>query len=75
MKTKNMTFSLPVDLIDQLRVVNRGKGFSKFVVATLEEAVKKEIAILKIQYMAANNDSDTQETISDWSALDAEEWE
>ena len=67
MKTKKITFSIPLDLITTLHSrINKGK-LSKFVAKALQKAFEEDDAILKAAYHAANDDPDRLEILQDWA--------
>lgn len=75
MKTKNVTFSIPLDLIDTLQRTVGRREMSKFVAKAVEKALKEKLKKLAAEYAASENDPDVQEVIEDWKALDVEGWE
>jgi len=75
MKTKNITFSMPISLINKLQTITGKRGMSRFVVLTLEMAIEKEIDHLRSAYSAAEKDPERKKTIKEWSSLDSEDWE
>jgi metal-responsive CopG/Arc/MetJ family transcriptional regulator len=86
MKHKNMTFSIPDDLLLLLHTKIGKRGLSQFISeATRKALMEKELQEeqeLDAAYEAANKDPDRLETIKDWDdlnevsdLLDNEDWE
>ncbi len=86
MRHKNMTISIPDDLILSLHSEISKRGISRFISEAIRKALReKEIEeerTLDAAYEAANKDADRLETIKDWDALsdvsdlnDDEDWE
>lgn len=75
MKNKNITFSMPDELIGTLHSVVGRRGLSQFVAKAIKKALEERMSELKRAYAAANNDPDRLKTISDWESLEAEGWD
>ncbi len=73
MEHKNMTFSIPVDLLGLLHANIGKRDISRFISESILKALKeKEIQeekALDAAYEAANNDPDRLEVIKDWDSL------
>lgn len=74
-KTINVTFSIPKHINMLLHSFVGKRGLSKFVAKAIENALESEKNHLKAAFRAAENDSDTNEVIDDWTALDGEDWD
>lgn len=71
-QTDVMTFSLPVQLIAQLRS-SIGQGeMSRFATQALQKALEQEQEKLRKEYQAAANDPERKKIVEEWSALDVE---
>jgi hypothetical protein len=75
MRSKNITFFMPQDLIEKVQSIAGKRGASKFVVRAVERAVEEEMNQLRAAYLAANKDPDRIKTIEEWSPLDIEDWD
>jgi len=75
MKTKNVTFSMPIELVNMLHSRIGKRELSKFATKAIKKALTEEMDSLKAAYAEANNDPDRLEVIKDWEALDLEGWE
>lgn len=86
MRHKNITISIPDDLILSLHSQISKRGISQFISKAIRKALKEkeveEERVLDAAYEAANKDLDRLETIKDWDALsdtsdlnDEEDWE
>lgn len=75
MKSRNITFSMPIELINKLQSITRKRQLSKFVVRALEKAIEEENQSLRAAYIAAEQDEDRLKTIQEWSVLDFEDWD
>ena len=74
MRTKNITLSIPVDLVELLRTRVEKRELSKFVTKALERALQEEAENLKMAYKSANEDPDRLETLRDWADTEFESW-
>ncbi len=74
MKNKNITISLPEDLIIILKGMAGKRELSKFIAGIVRENIDQEKMNLEAAYKEAEKDQDRIETINDWSALDVEGW-
>lgn len=74
MKHKNMTFSIPDDLIQLLHINIAKRSVSRFISEAVRKALKeKEIQEekeLDAAYEAAYKDSDRLEVLRDWDSVD-----
>lgn len=74
MKHKNMTFSVPEDIVILLHNKVSKRGMSRFISQAIRKAIKeKELQDekeLDAAYEAANKDKDRLEILQDWDALD-----
>lgn len=75
MKTKNVTFSLPIDIVEQLQMFIEKQGMSQFAASALEKALTEKRNALRAEYIEASKDPDRLKTIEEWKHLDAEGWE
>lgn len=75
MKTKNVTFSLPENIIDMLQSLIGKQKMSSFAASALEKALEEKRELLKKEYAEANNDPDSLKTIDEWRHTDTEGWE
>lgn len=75
MKTKNVTFSLPIEVVNLLHAKIGKRELSKFATRAIQKALTEEVDRLRAAYAAADKDPDRLETINDWASLDNEEWE
>lgn len=75
MKTKNVTFSIPLELVQSLQANINKRELSKFAAEALKKALKERMNSLKQAYADANNDPGQKEISEDWSSLDNEGWE
>lgn len=75
MKTKNMTFSLPIDVVNQLNSTIGKRELSKFAAQALKRALKEKNDSLRAAYAEANSDPGQIEVSEDWRALDNEGWD
>ncbi len=69
---KNITFSMPVELIRELTVAARGRELSKFVAEAVRKAIDERNRVLRLAYAEDAKDPDTAETFKEWSVLDGE---
>ncbi len=74
MKKVNVTFSIPSDTHKLLHSLVGQRKMSLFVTQAINDALQEKTELLKKAYAQAENDPDRNETISDWSALDLEDW-
>lgn len=72
MKTKNFTFSLPLNVANQLTSRVAKREMSKFAAQALKEALERQAEDLKRAYAEANEDQDREEVLKDWATLDSE---
>lgn len=70
--TDVVSFSLPVQLIAQLRTSVGQREMSKFAARALQDALKQEQEKLRTAYQAAANDPARNELLNEWSTLDVE---
>jgi hypothetical protein len=70
MRTKNITLSIPVDLVEILRTRVEKRELSTFVTKALERALQEEVENLKMAYKYANEDPDRLETLRDWADIE-----
>ncbi len=75
MKKINVTFSIPEDTNKALHLMIERRQMSSFVTKVINEALAREKEVLKLAYIEAENDSDRKRSISEWQALDVEDWE
>lgn len=75
MKKVNVTFSIPEDIHKQLQSFVGQRKMSAFVAQLLSEALKRKKEILKQAYIDAENDSERNQIIHDWSGIESEDWE
>ncbi len=75
MKTKNITVSLPIELVEALNALVEKGSTSQFVTKALVQAIQVENQRLKQAYFESNTDPDRQKAIKDWSILDTEGWD
>ncbi|MDR3549876.1 MAG: hypothetical protein P4L31_00545 [Candidatus Babeliales bacterium] len=75
MKTKNITISMPTELVSTLQSKVGKRELSKYIVKVVRKAIEEEQTSLEAAYAAAENDPDRIETINDWRPLDMEGWE
>lgn len=71
----NVTFSIPKSTNMLLHTFVEKRGLSKFVTRAIQKALEEEKNSLKAAFRDAENDPDLKETISDWAALDGEDWD
>ena len=74
MRHKNMTFSIPDDLILSLHSQISKRGISRFISEAIHKALEAEMLqreqSLESAYEAANQDSDRLEVLQEWNTLD-----
>lgn len=75
MKTKNMTFSIPIDIANLLHSTISKRELSKFAAQAIKKALEQENEILRKAYADANNDPGQIEAREDWASLDNEGWD
>lgn len=75
MKTKNVTFSLPENIIDMLQSLIGKQKMSSFAAGALEKALEEKRELLKKEYADASRDADRLKTIEEWGITDLEGWE
>lgn len=75
MKTKNVTFSLPEDVVEMMQSLIGKQKMSSFAAQALEQALKQKKESLRKQYVEAAQDVDRLKTIEEWSITDVEGWE
>lgn len=75
MKTKNITISMPTELVSTLQSKVGKRELSKYIVKVVRKAIEEEQTSLEAAYAAAENDPDRIEIINDWRPLDMEGWE
>lgn len=71
-QTDVMTFSLPIQLIAQLRSSIGQREMSRFAAQALQKALEKEQEKLRKEYQAAANDPERKKVVEEWSVLDVE---
>jgi len=78
-KKVNQTFSIPVEISNELHVYVKNREMSQFV----SEAIKKELEAkknqLRLEYADMNKDPAQQEVMRDWEStvgdgIDNDEW-
>lgn len=69
---ENITISLPIELIKQLKLSVEPRKMSSYITIVLQERLDAQNEALKRAYLASNNDPETQQLIKDWSVLDVE---
>lgn len=71
---KNMTFSIPDDLVQMLHINVGKRGLSRFISEAVRKALtekqREEEKELDAAYEAANKDADRLEALKDWDSLD-----
>ncbi len=72
MKTKNVTFSLPENVIDMMHSLIGKQKMSSFAAQALEQALEQKKESLRKQYTEAAQDADRLKTIEEWSVTDVE---
>lgn len=75
MKTKNITFSLPIDIVELLQAFVEKQKMSQFAAQALRNALIEKKESLKAEYKEANKDPDRLKTIDEWRHLDIAGWE
>lgn len=75
MKTKNVTFSMPIELVNSLHAKVGKRDLSKFVCQTIEKALAERANKLKSAYAEANEDPGQNEVSEDWKFVDNEGWD
>ena len=75
MKNKNITISMPTELISTLQGMVGKRELSKFITKVVKEAVDQNRIKLEAAYAEAAQDPDRLKTINDWKPLDVEGWE
>lgn len=75
MKNKNVTFSMPLEIISQLHTTVPKKGLSQFVAKAIAKALEEENAQLKADYIASTTDTERNKTIAEWDELEVEGWD
>ena len=75
MKTKNVTFSIPTEIVSQLHAKVAKRELSKFATQAIVQALKEKNDLLKAAYAKANEDPDREEVLKDWTTLDLEGWD
>jgi metal-responsive CopG/Arc/MetJ family transcriptional regulator len=72
MRTKSVSISLPIELLERLQFFVEKQSFSKFTAQALTKALDEKQAILRQQYIDAENDPVNKECINDWDAIELE---
>ncbi|MFT4551920.1 MAG: metal-responsive CopG/Arc/MetJ family transcriptional regulator [Chlamydiales bacterium] len=67
MKTVNVTFSLPLDVRDDLKMYVEKRGMSQFVAKAIRKYLEEEKRELEKAYMQANEDPGQKEANNDWN--------
>lgn len=75
MKNKNVTFSMPIELVNLLHAHVDKRNLSKFICQTVEKALAEKTNKLKAAYLQANDDPGQNEVNEDWKFLDNEGWD
>jgi hypothetical protein len=75
MRTKTVTFSIPIELNDLLRARVGKRGLSRFVTQALKKALEEEDQQLKAAYLEATNDPERLKISKEWEVIDYEGWE
>ena len=71
-KNDIITFSLPRNLIKNLKISVSSGQLSKFAANALQQALDQKNEKLKQEYLSANDDPEIQKVAKEWSAFDNE---
>lgn len=74
MKTKNVTFCLPIEVVNLLHSKIEKRELNKFATIALKKALEQEDELRKA-YAQANEDPGRIEVSKDWSFLDSDGWD
>ncbi|MBI1976210.1 MAG: hypothetical protein HYS56_01735 [Candidatus Omnitrophica bacterium] len=74
-KTKAVTFNMPVELHWQLRVLVGPKKMSRFVCDAVKERISDQKKRLRDAYLAARQDSRREKAIDEWKITEGENWQ
>ncbi|GEM_PF-4342076 len=75
MKTKTVTFNMPVDLHWQLRVLVGPMHMSQFVCGAVREKISEAKKKLRYSYMKAEKDRKRTAAIHEWNITEGENWQ
>ena len=67
MKTVNVTFSLPLDVRDDLKTYVEKRGMSQFVAKAIRKYLEEEKQELEKTYKQASEDPGQNEANNDWN--------
>lgn len=76
-KTINQTFSLPVDISQELHAYVKRREMSKFVTEAIKKELESKKQDLRQAYLMANEDEGQIEAIKDWECTlgdGSDEW-
>jgi metal-responsive CopG/Arc/MetJ family transcriptional regulator len=77
--TVNQTFSLPVELVEELHRVIKSMERSAYVAELIRQGLNKKKEELRQEYVDMGKDKEQSEILKDWEAtvgdnIDDEEW-
>lgn len=65
---KNQTFSIPIDIVNDLHALVKNREISQFVATAIKKELSAKKTALKRQYMSANKDKGQKEVAKDWES-------
>lgn len=74
-KTKTVTFNMPVELHWQLKVLVGSKKMSRFVCDAVQERISDQKKQLRAAYLEARMDSKRESAIHEWRITEGENWQ
>lgn len=63
---KNQTFSIPIDIVNDLHALVKNREISNFVACAIKKQLSAKKNALKKQYLSANKDKGQKEVSKDW---------
>ena len=75
MKTKSVTFNMPVELHWQLRTLVGHKKMSQFVCEAVRGKISEQEKKLKNSYIDAQKEQERNRVIEEWKLTEGEHWQ
>ena len=74
MVMKAVTFNMPVEVYQQLRLLVGPKKMSRFVSHAVQKMLSEEKHKLEHAYKEAENDKERKKSIKEWHVTEGENW-
>jgi predicted AAA+ superfamily ATPase len=66
-KIINQTFSIPIDVLNDLHTYIKKRKMSHFVTEAIRKELSSKKELLKAEYLSANEDAEQIESVQEWS--------